>query len=323
MDNMATISSEFSGIPSSNASNSFDLYSNLTNGGEMHDQHQQRILRPQKMMQHMRFPQCPDPNIPTTSPTPTQQFHHDNVSPTPNQVTPEKPSLSQSPPSPADSGVVADAKSDSIISQDLLHSFEQSENLDFMVNHKSPIPGMSFTASTISNEEKAQNSEAIFQPSDLNSLGLAPSAGFMSGLGNLDETESPAVPQSLAAIWAAPPPTSTVDDVLLQSFQQQQQLSSWPGQLSNGVSPNPPPGLYNTSLQNKLQQQNTAAQIQAIQQQLVMRRSQSTFMPQPGQLNRSTSHQPGAYLGMGGAGGKMNKPYSSWSNGQMLQGTWP
>ncbi|XP_076813337.1 cytoplasmic polyadenylation element-binding protein 4-like isoform X1 [Clavelina lepadiformis] len=369
---MATLSSEFGTTTTANSAQFQPIGASLFTPPSNADQQRQIALRQAKIQLHQKqmllqtqqqFAQAngiDQVNNNTTlsgNGSPVPQFSPDHLTTGLNHTTPDKPGLSQSPPSPADSGVVADSKSEnSNIPQDLLHNLEQSkldEGLDFLTTSKSPVNSISFGPSSSSPAETTESALLSFtQPDDLlspnvNSLGLSTSnsnfvADVSLGIPVTDETENNVtISKNLAAIWSTPtasmtnpePITSSVDDIMLHALQQQQQqMPGWPNQLPTSFNSltNPPPGLYNNAmLQKQLQQQ----QIQALHQQLALRRSQSTMLTQPNPINRSTSYQPNYLGGMNNMNGtKMNglignpksPSYSSWSNGQAsLQSGWP
>nr|CAB3233392.1 cytoplasmic polyadenylation element-binding protein 4-like [Phallusia mammillata] len=352
---MATISNDFGATTTTNAS-AFSPYeiqgaNNLFPSNSV--EQQQLAIKAQLMfLQHQQRIAQSNGNdqmllTSTTSPTPVRFSPSDSISPTFDQTTPEKPILSQSPPSPADSGVVADSKSDGgNVSQDLIHSLEHSkidDGLGFGASQRSAVTSLSFEAITTNADQTAKSNDL-----GMSSLGLTSAVGGDSVFAASSSEDSDAVTfsQNLAAIWSTPSPAvhntelqmpgSSMDDMMLQALhqQRQQQLTSWPSQVNQmaGMT-NPPPGLYNNAVLQKQIQQNTAAQIQAIQQQLAIRRSQS-MVPQPTSLNRSTSHQPGMMGGYSNVnqskmngflpGTKLPASYSSWSNGQAQLGNgWP
>lgn len=144
-------------------------------------------------------------------------------------------------------------------------------------------------------------------------------------------SSSPSAIPNISSIWSNPASLPVDDQGLLseqaiyqvlQAQQQQQQLAAWASQQNaaalNGLAggqaiPNPltSSGIFNAGglpTTNAAQQQ---AQLQALQQQLAMRRNQ-TILNQAMHtgLHRSTSLQPGS-LGMPKGPG-----YSSWSSGQ-------
>ena len=246
-------------------------------------------------------------NSSNVSPTPNC-FSPDNLTNSFTQSTPEKTALSQSPPSPADSGVVTDAKSEGgNVSQESLQNVDQNkleDSLDFTSGSKSPITGASFGATNSSTDN--QNSFIQFQLdhtlnsatsfNSLNSLKNNYSSDIGLGISTTDDYEnSVSIPSNLASIWSPPAlsnpepslaaSNSAVEEAALQAALQQHQLGGWSSNFT-GLT-NPPPGLGNsTLLQKQLQQQ------QAMQQ-LALRRSQSTALSQANMINRSTSYQPG------------------------------
>ena len=328
---MSTLGSDFGAASVSN-SNQFQHYNDSLFSPANVDQRQlalrqaqqlQQLQNQQKQMyvQQQKLPckqnHLEQPNS-SSSISPTSNcFSPDNLTNTFSQSTPEKNPLSQSPPSPADSGVVTDSKSEGgNVSQESLQNLEQhklDDGLDFLTS-KSPVTALSFGATLPGTTDPTQRNNLSFQADDTlnpaNSLGLSSKNSFASDLVQscTDELDnSVSMPPNLASIWS---PSSTanqatatanntaVEEAMLQALQQQQ-LSNWPGQqLSNNLTglTNPPPGLGpNALIQKQLQQQqSTAAQIEAMQQQLALRRSQSTAITQANNLfNRSTSYQPG------------------------------
>ena len=316
---MATASNEFgmSTPTSSLPFTSFDFHSssNLFAGSAVDHLKQQAQLQQllfQQQQQQLSSANDPGQFEPSSgsSPVPTRFSPVENPSPTFDQASPEKRSLSQSPPSPADSGVVADTKLESgNISHDLLQDLDSSKSdsaVDFL-STRGIASSLSFDTLPHTCGLKARDNSI----SSGNSLGFG-SNGFDVGLGmsSADETEPCiSLSQSLAAIWSTPTPTvakpeyplsTSMDDMMLQALEQQQQqqqqqlsqqqqLTPWPSQV-NDLSGVPTGLLGNAALQRQYQQ-STANQIQAIQQQL-LRRSQS-LVPPPTGLSRSTSHQPG------------------------------
>ena len=235
-----------------------------------------------------------DPPI-TSSSSPTPNCFSNNLTNSFSQSTPEKSSLTQSPPSPADSGVVTDSKSDGgNISQESLQNLEQNkleDGLDCYRSSNSPMTGLSFVANLSSEHENAFSFQVEADSQRVNSGNFSTDLGLSSS-NNLDN--SMALPPNLASIWSPPatnhqeaPSNTSMEEAVLQAFQQQQ-LGNWSGNM-NG----PPPGLASTALlQKQLQQNTTAAQLQAMQQ-LALRRSQSAVMTQASLFNRSTSYQAG------------------------------
>ena len=327
---MSTLGSDFL---SSSTSNQFQHYSDSLFSPSNVDQQlqiaqirqaQHRQMQNQNLLRHQKLSGHLDQPIksPSSSPTPLC-FSPDNVASSFSQSTPEKTALSPSPPSPADSGVVTDSKSESgNVSQESLQTLDPNkleDNLDLMTGSKSPpVSGLSFGATQpvstgLSISLSFQNDDIVHSVNNLSidnsKHNLLPEVSL--GLTTPDINEnSVSLPENLAAIWSSPAGTLTnqetsfsasasMEEAMLQALQQQQQqqqqLNNWSSQLPNNFSglTNPPPGLgHSAMIQKQLQQQNQAAQLQAMQQ-LALRKSQSNAMTQPNLYNRSSSYQPG------------------------------
>ena len=255
------------------------------------DQHlrQQFQNHPNQLLQQQ--PLAIDPaNSSNASPIPSC-FLPENLANSFSHSTPEKSAVSHSPPSPADSGVVTDSKSDGgNMSQESLQNLDHSkleDSLEFLGSLKSPVCSSTFSACVAAEKgNKLHFSTEIPKVKFTSDLNLAP---------NNDMENNVTIPSNLASIWSTPIPNNqntpsnnpNMEDAILQALQQQQ-LGNWSANLAA-----PPPGLTSgTLLQKQLQHNAAAAQIQAMHH-LAMRRSQSTIMTQANLLNRSTSYQAG------------------------------
>jgi len=282
------------------SSNHFQHYSESLFSPSNVDQHLQQQLQFQSQQNHLLLHQQSssiDPRFGSNA-SPIPSYFSENLANTFTQSTPEKSSVSQSPPSPADSGVVTDSKSDGgNVSQESLQNLDHSkldDSLEFLGSMKNAGSSMAFSACLPIDQE---SNLCISKDSTVQNLNSTKVVSDLSSTPNNDVEISVKMPPNLASIWSTPiannqdlPNTNAdMEEAVLEALQQQQ-LGNWSGNMSA-----PPPGLASNALmQKQFQQSATAAQIQAMH--LALRRSQSNIISQANLLNRSTSYQAGNFF---------------------------
>lgn len=209
------------------------------------------------------------------------------------------------PPSPADSGVVDDSKSElGNISQEVLHSFDdlqQDERVNLSPSTNRLAGKDTETSVSSRNNIRFQDKSIAISSSKLNeSAYIDPVANLSNPKPTSSSNNCVPISEELAAIWSPPAVApknisttapSLIDSVLLQTLQQQQSSSDWSDSfLSSSNRPlQPPPGLDSIpNLQKQLLEQRLAsAKLKNLQPKYQLRRSQSAMLDRPNLLNHT------------------------------------
>ena len=228
-----------------------------------------------------------------------------------DQITALFPSKTPlTPPSPADSGVVDDSKSElGNVSQEVLQRFEdvqQDERVNlspFSTSHISSngnIASVSLSSSnTLQDKSLTMSGTKLQESAFISSVAKTPSAKPPSSSNNCVP-----ISEELAAIWSPPTPKgnpstapSIIENALLHSLQQQQSCNGWSTSfVSSSNRPiQPPPGLDTVPTLQKqlLEQRIAAAKMKNLPPKFQLRRSQSAMLDRSNLL--SYAIQSGIY----------------------------